>query len=136
MTSTQHTSAAARRGHLGEARAALRAAWRSERRAATTARRAGDTEAEWHHLERAHILSQPLVGLHLRTHAAMLGAALRSWDGHETVGQALRLLLAGPGSLSGRYPVGNTGGADVSAFQPMAVPDDLRPLLLALGGAA
>lgn len=113
---------------------ALRAAWRSERRAATTARRVGDTEAEWH-LERAHILSQPLAGRHLRTHAAMLGAALRSWDSHEAVGQVLRLLLAVPGSLSGRYPVGNTGGADVSAFQPMAVPDDLRPLLLALGGA-
>jgi hypothetical protein len=43
--------------------------------------------------------------------------------------------LAGPGSISGRYPVGNTGGADVSAFSPMAVPEDLRPLLLALGGA-
>ena len=110
-------------------------AWRSERRAATTARRAGDTEAEWHHLERAHILSQPLAGLHLRTHAAMLVAGLRSRDGHETVGQVLRLLLAVPGSLSGRFPVGNTGGANVSPFQPMAVPDDLRPLLLALGGA-
>jgi hypothetical protein len=37
--------------------------------------------------------------------------------------------------MSDRDPVDNTGGADVSAFQPMAVPDDLRPLLLALGGA-
>ena len=51
-------------------------------------------------------------------------------------GQLLRLILAVPGSVSGRYPVGNTGGADVSAFSPMAVPDDLRPLLLTLGGAA
>ena len=33
-------------------------------------------------------------------------------------------------------PVGNTGGADVSALSPMAVPEDLRPLLLAIGGAA
>jgi hypothetical protein len=114
---------------------ALRAAWQSEHRAATTARRAGDTDGEWHRLERAHILSQPLARLHLRTHAAMLGAALRARDGHETVGQVLRLVLAVPGSLSGRYPVGNTGGAGVSAFQPMAVPEDLRPLLVALGGA-
>ena len=44
-------------------------------------------------------------------------------------GQTIRLLLAVPGSVSGRYPVGNTGGTDVSAFQPMPVPDDLRPLL-------
>ena len=63
-------------------------------------------------------------------------AAVRRRDGREIAGQLLRLLLAVPGSVSGRYPVGNTGGADVSAFSPMPVPDDLRPLLLALGGAA
>ena len=91
---------------------------------------------EWRHLERAHILSQPLAGLHLRTHGAMLAASVRRRDGREIAGQLLRLVLAVPGSVSGRYPVGNTGGADVSAFSPMAVPDDLRPLLLALGGAA
>ena len=31
--------------------------------------------------------------------------------------------------LSRRYPVGNTGGADVSAFAAMPIPDDLRHLL-------
>ena len=41
----------------------------------------------------------------------------------------LRVLVAGPGSWTGRYPVGNTGGANVSAFQPMPVPDDLRAVL-------
>ena len=66
----------------------------------------------------------------------MMAAAVRGRAGHEILGQALRLLLAVPGSLSGRYPVGNTGGADVSALSPMAVPEDLRPLLLAIGGAA
>jgi hypothetical protein len=66
----------------------------------------------------------------------MFAAAVRRRDRPEILGQALRLLLALPGSLSGRYPVGNTGGTDVSAFLPMAVPDDLRPLLVALGGAA
>jgi hypothetical protein len=116
-------------------RATLRAAWRTERDAARTARRGGDTALEWRHLERAHILSQPLTGLHLRTHGAMLAASLRRRDARETIGQITRVLLAAPGSLSGRYPVGNTGGADVSAFRPMAVPDDLRPVLLALGGA-
>ncbi|HEV3401169.1 MAG TPA: DUF3703 domain-containing protein [Acidimicrobiales bacterium] len=44
-------------------------------------------------------------------------------------GQVLRLVLAGPGSLTGRYPLGNTGGANVSAFAPMPIPDDLRDLL-------
>ena len=85
--------------------------------------------AEWTHLERAHILSQPLAGAHVRTHVAMLGAALRRRDPNEIVGQVFRFAVAGPGSLTGRYPVGNTGGADVSAFKPMPIPDDLRDLL-------
>jgi hypothetical protein len=59
----------------------------------------------------------------------MLGAAARRRDGREVAGQLLRLVLAVPGSLTGRYPAGNTGGADVSAFRPMPVPDDLRTLL-------
>ncbi len=37
--------------------------------------------------------------------------------------------MAAPGSVTGKYPVGNTGGADVSAFAPMTIPDDLQPLL-------
>jgi len=128
-------TAATSPGAAVDARAALEAAWQAERHAAAAARRAGHAQGEWHHLERAHILSQPLAGLHLRTHGAMLGASVRRRDAREITGQLLRLVLAVPGSISGRYPVGNTGGADVSAFSPMAVPDDLRPLLLALGGA-
>jgi Protein of unknown function (DUF3703) len=136
MTSTKDLTAATPSVQPIEARRALEAAWQAERHAATTARRTGDAPTEWRHLERAHILSQPLAGLHLRTHGAMLTASVRRRDGREIAGQLLRLVLAVPGSVSGRYPVGNTGGADVSAFSPMAVPEDLRPLLLALGGAA
>jgi hypothetical protein len=115
--STQRTAA-------GTAR--LRAAWNDEIGAARTARRDGDARAEWAHLERAHILSQPMAGPHVRTHAAMFGAALRRRDVREIVGQTFRIVVAGPGSMTGRYPVGNTGGADVSAFRPMEVPSDLR----------
>ena len=112
-----------------DTRSQLRAAWAAELAAARTARASGDTSAEWRHLERAHILSQPLAGAHVRTHVAMFAAALRRRDRHELVGQLLRLIVAAPGSLTGNYPVGNTGGADVSAFTPMPIPDDLRPLL-------
>jgi hypothetical protein len=136
MTSTRDLTAATPSVQPIEARRALEAAWQAERHAATTARRTGDARVEWHHLERAHILSQPLAGLHVRTHGAMLTASVRRRDSREIAGQLLRLVLAVPGSVSGRFPVGNTGGADVSAFSPMALPDDLRPLLLALGGAA
>ena len=107
----------------------LTAAWSSERAAARTARAAGDLAGEWHHLERAHILSQPMALLHVRTHVAMLGAGLRRHDRREIVGQLLRLVLAGPGSLTGRYPVGNTGGADVNAMTPMPIPADLISFL-------
>ena len=111
-------------------RAQLRQAWSDERDAAGAARRRGDTRRRVGHLERAHILSQPMVVPHLRTHVAMLGAGLRRHDRREVVGQLLRLVVAGPGSLTGRYPVGNTGGADVSALAPMPIPEDLRPYLI------
>jgi len=110
-------------------RARLRAAWTAELDAARAARSTGDTRAEWVHLERAHILSQPMAGAHVRTHAAMLGAALRRRDRHELAGQLFRIIVAAPGSMTGRYPVGNTGRADVSAFVPMPIPEDLQPLL-------
>jgi hypothetical protein len=96
---------------------------------ASTARGERDLRREWNHLERAHILSQPMAGPHVRTHLAMLGFAVRHHDAREILGQAFRVVVAGPGSLTKRHPVANTGGADVSAFLPMPIPDDLRVLL-------
>lgn len=104
-------------------------AWRRELEDAQRARASADATEEWRHLERAHILSQPLAGRHVRTHLAMLGAAVRRRDPREITGQLMRLALAAPGSWTRRYPVGNTGGSNVSAFKPMPVPDDLRSLL-------
>ena len=121
MTTTQAT--------IRTDKPAVKAAWAAERDQARTARNQGDAAAEWRHLERAHILSQPLAWPHLVTHAAMFTAAWHRRDGRELAGQAVRLVLAVPGSVTGRYPVGNTGGADVSAFRPMPIPDDLRSLL-------
>jgi hypothetical protein len=109
-----------------DGRARLQQAWSAELDAARAARGAGDMHGEWSHLERAHILSQPMAGPHVRTHTAMFGAAVRRRSAREIVGQTFRLIVAGPGSFTGRYPVGNTGGADVSAFKPMEIPEDLR----------
>jgi hypothetical protein len=105
------------------------AAWSAERAAARAARLRRDRAAEWHHLERAHILSQPSARRHVRTHLAMLAAGARRCDRREVAGQLLRLVLAAPGSLTGRYPAGNTGGADVDALTPMPIPADLLPYL-------
>jgi hypothetical protein len=104
-------------------------AWKKELAAAADARRRGEPGAEWSHLERAHILSQPMAMRHVRTHVVMLSSALRRRDRREVVGQLFRLTVAAPGSWTGRYPVGNTGGADVSAFKAMPIPADLRSLL-------
>ena len=108
---------------------ALYEGWARERAAARNARHRSDVEDEWRHLERAHVLSQPMAVAHLRTHVAMLGYGLRRRDGHEIVGQLLRLVVAAPGTWTGRYPVGNTGGANVSALEPMPIPDDLQAVL-------
>lgn len=110
-------------------KATIRQAWTTERAAAHLARAAGDRAVEWDHLERAHILSQPLAIAHLRTHVAMLGHGIRHRNHHEITGQLIRLLVAGPGSALGRYPLGNTGGADVSATVPMSIPVDLQAVL-------
>jgi hypothetical protein len=107
----------------------LRDAWAVERAAARAARGTGDMAAEWRHLERAHILSQPMAIPHVRTHLAMLGYGIRKRDGREIGGQLLRLVVAAPGTWTRRYPVGNTGGANVSAVLPMPIPDDLRVIL-------
>lgn len=83
----------------------------------------------WQPLEEAHVLSQPWAWPHVRVHGAMLREAVRQRDRRETLGQVVRLLVAGPGSLAGRYPVGNTGRANVSMMEPMPVPSDLAALL-------
>jgi hypothetical protein len=108
---------------------ALRSAWSAEQTLARNARSAGDATGEWAHLERAHILSQPLAIAHVRTHLAMLSYGWRHRDRHESAGQLVRLIVAGPGTLIRRYPLGNTGGANVSAMLPMPIPDDLTAVL-------
>ena len=109
--------------------AAIHQAWAKEHALARRARTSGDRADEWAHLERAHILSQPLAVAHIRTHLTMLGYGIRYRDRHEITGQLVRLLVAAPGSALGRYPVGNTGGANVSAVAPMPIPSELRAVL-------
>ena len=89
----------------------LRATWRVERAAARSWRRQPrDVADEWRHLERAHVLSQAMAAAHVRTHLAMLGYGIRRHDPREVVGQVIRLAVAGPGSLSGRYPSATPAG--------------------------
>lgn len=93
------------------------------------AARHAPSEEAWQLLERAHILSQPFAGLHVKVHARMFGRAFRDRKWRELFGQLPRLLLAGPGSWLGRYPVGNRGTTVISMFQPEPLPSDLESLL-------
>lgn len=86
-------------------------------------------EEQWRWLAAAHIVGQPHFLLHLHSHALMLRLALRTRDGAEALGQALRLLLVPIGHALARLPAGNTGRANVSAFRPMEVSGELRALI-------
>ena len=92
-------------------------------------RSADPIEQRWAALERAHILSQPWPLKHVRAHAAMIRLALHQRDTRELMGQAVRLVVAGPASTVGKYPAGNTGRARVPAMLPMPITDDLAQLL-------
>lgn len=85
----------------------------------------GDVAAAWRALERAHIVSQGALGLHASVHSRMLLYAVEQRDIRETLGQLFRLALVPAGHALQRLPLGNTGRSDVSAFEPMPLPDDL-----------
>ena len=106
----------------------LRAALEQELAAARARQQAGSLDAAFAHLERAHILSQRYAFAHAGVHLRMwrLGWARR--DMRELLGQSTRFVAA---LIFSRLwvPRGNTGGANVSAFRPMPVPEDLRAVL-------
>jgi hypothetical protein len=84
-----------------------------------------DWEAAWAAPERAHVLSQSEAWPHTWVHWEMFKFGLARGDAQEVFGQIPRLLLAAPGSLTGRAPRGNTGRTNVGIFQPMPIPADL-----------
>lgn len=110
-------------------KSSVKAAFDKEMALFGSARAAGDVATAKYHLERAHILGQRWYITHVTTHYHMLRLALEQSDAKEARGQLLRLVGAGPFHMAGWVPVGNTGGADVSATRPMQIPSDLQPYL-------
>lgn len=92
-------------------------------------RAAGDARAAFAAYERAHVLGQFNFLPHLRVHWHMLGVGWAQGDGREVLGQLMRIALVPVGHLVGRLPVGNTGGANVSAFKPMEIRPELQRLV-------
>lgn len=91
--------------------------------------RTGEIDIAWDRLGDAHVLAQPWALSHVRVHWTMLALGWRTQDAREVTGQAFRLVVAAPGSLTGRYPPGNSGRSDVSAFAAAPVRDDLAERL-------
>jgi hypothetical protein len=59
----------------------------------------------------------------------MLMWGMRHHNFGEVAGQVTRLIGAATKTWLGLIPLGNTGGANVSAFKPLPIPDDLADLI-------
>lgn len=109
--------------------------YEAELHASELARAEGNPSQEWRHLERAHILGQRWPVEHNAVHWRMLKFGFRVKNTREIVGQLPRLVFGGIKSFVGTVPIGNTGGANVPAMRPMAIPRDLEQILVAGTGA-
>jgi hypothetical protein len=114
----------------------LRSFYQAELLAAREAYARHDNASAFKRLERAHILGQRWAFSHTQVHVLMLRHGLRTRNTREILGQLPRIVFGFLGSLLGRVPVGNTGGANVPAERPMTIPPDLQALLAAANPAA
>lgn len=110
-------------------RKTLRRAWEQELEAARRLWKQGQFTGAFAHLETAHVLGQRYFLWHLKVHFWMLRVGWAQKDAREIRGQLWRLFLTPLGHLTGRLPIGNTGGANVSAFAPMPIPGELQAIL-------
>lgn len=96
---------------------------------ARTAEANGNAQLAFSHLERAHILGQRSTRLHVLTHWRMMGWGIRQRQPIEVLGQLGRVVGAALTTGIGLVPAGNTGGASVSGFRKMPVPEELQAII-------
>lgn len=96
---------------------------------AKRARSLGDTQLEFTHLERAHVLGQESTYWHVKVHVLMLLWAIRNRSARETLGQIFRIVGAATKTAFGLVPPGNTGGVNVSPFKKMPIEPELATLI-------
>jgi len=110
-------------------KATLREAFSNEMNRASGCRATGDLDGAFRHLERTHVLGQAFVVPHTQSHLGMLRVGIARRDLQEILGQSFRMVAGIVGSALGTIPTGNTSGANVSAFERMETPPDLRSFL-------
>jgi Protein of unknown function (DUF3703) len=98
----------------------------AELQTATVLAAQGQAQTAFAHLERAHVLGQASTVHHVRVHWRMFLWGFRQRDAKECLGQIFRIVGAATKTFFGLIPHGNTGGANVSPFKPMAVPTELE----------
>lgn len=101
----------------------------SELKSAGQAKSAEDTQLEFSHLERAHVIGQESTYWHVKVHVLMLLWAVRQHSVREVFGQLFRIVGAATKTPLGLLPQGNTGGANVSPFKKMPIAPDLAALI-------
>ncbi len=90
---------------------------------------AGDLEAAFRYLGRAHVLGQRAVAPYVRSHWLMLRIGLAHRSAIDVWGQVVRIILGALGSAAGVVPVGNTGGTDISMFARKPIAPDLAKII-------
>lgn len=111
----------------------LRQAYETEMSAAVEQYTVNAWDRAFTYLERAHILGQSFPFEHAKAHWWMLKVGWKQRDLVKILGQLPR--IAGSLLFSRMWvPRGNTGGARVSAFKPMPIPEDLQSLLTKYSG--
>ncbi len=98
----------------------------AELQTATALAAQGQAQPAFTHLERAHVLGQASTAHHVRVHWRMFLWGLQQRDAKECLGQLFRIIGAATKTVFGLIPHGNTGGANVSPFKPMAVSTELE----------
>jgi Protein of unknown function (DUF3703) len=98
----------------------------AELQTATALNAQGQAQPAFTHLERAHVLGQASTAHHVRVHWRMFLWGLQQRNVKECLGQLFRIVGAATKTVFGLIPHGNTGGANVSPFKPMAVPTELE----------
>ena len=81
----------------------------------------GNVDAEFKHLENAHILGQESTFWHVKAHVFMLIWAFRNSRFKELFGQVFRIVGAATITITGLVPIGNTGGSNVNPFKTLPV---------------
>jgi hypothetical protein len=96
---------------------------------ANACRNKGDVNAEFSHLENAHVLGQESTYHHVKVHYLMLLWGFRQKRLAEVLGQMFRMMGALTKTMVGLVPPGNTGGSNISPFKRLPLKPELANII-------